>query len=146
MRDTNLIPRIDIISPSPEMPELRPTATGVEKRMPTPDFFPPPPNPAEAAKLSLRPVLQKEAQVDEETNEDQGEQLSTTKTPSRLTFGEKLSKFRAISLEESSKMPNEAPLAPPPGGLVTSTPAVGRQATYPTRKAVLFYHFIRFWI
>ena len=108
------------------------------KRLPTPDLFPPPPNPAEAAKMSLKPVLKKQdVQLDVEPEEKPD--MNATRTPSRLTFGEKLNKFKAISLDDvntapvkkSSKTQLEQPQMPPPG-MVTSTPAIGR--TLPLSK------------
>ena len=126
MRDTRQIPRIDVTSPSPDLPELKPTAT--ERRLPTPDFFPPPPNPAETAKMSLKPVLKKQKNVNEKTvvQQKRNVEMDTTRTPSRLTFGEKLDKFRAISLDEPKATQLVEELPPPPLGMVTSTPFVGR--------------------
>lgn len=139
MRDTRQIPRIDVTSPSPDLPELKPAASE-HRRLPTPDFFPPPPNPAETAKMSLKPVLKKQSNVNEKTvvqKQQHNVDMDTTRTPSRLTFGEKLDKFRAISLDEPkpagtqgktqlAEEEQELPLAPPPQGMVTSTPFVGR--------------------
>merc|ERR1712106_123083 len=67
MRDTRQIPRIDVTSPSP-------------------DFFPLPPNPAETAKMSLKPVLKKQKNVNEKTvvQQKRNVEMDTTRTPSRL--------------------------------------------------------------
>ena len=106
--------------------------------MPTPDLFPPPPNPAEAAKMSLKPVLKKQ-DAQTEVEPDEKPNMNATRTPSRLTFGEKLNKFKAISLDDvntapvkkTSKTQLEQTQMPPPG-MVTSTPAIGR--TVPLSK------------
>ena len=153
MRDIASIPRIDVTSPSPDLPELKPTGSTsqTDRQLPTPDlaFFPPPPNPAETAKMSLKPVLKKQGEVEEEVEESEKADINATRTPSRLTFGEKLNKFRAISLDEPQQAPQtmktsnaqleqthvvDLPL--PPHGMVTSTPAVHR--ILPSKKQVCF--------
>ena len=153
MRDTASIPRIDVTSPSPDLPELKPTGSSsqTDKRLPTPDlaFFPPPPNPAETAKMSLKPVLKKQGEVEGEDEEPEKADMNATRTPSRLTFGEKLNKFRAISLDDPQQAPptkktsntqleqtHVVDLPLPPQGMVTSTPAVHR--IVPSKKQVCF--------
>ena len=103
MRDTNQIPRIVVESPGVEMPILR--SSGSQNSMPKPSMsdesFPPPPNLAEQAKLSLKPVFKRQGNLDEEGTTDghQLDDMNTTRTPSRLTFNEKVKKFRAISMD-----------------------------------------------
>ena len=66
------------------------------------ESFPPPPNPAEQAKLSLKPVFKRQEGLDEDQGVADGnrfEDMDTTRTPSRLTFNEKVKKFRAISMD-----------------------------------------------
>ena len=104
MRDTNQIPRIVVESPGVEMPILR--SSGSQNSMPKPSMsdesFPPPPNLAEQAKLSLKPVFKRQENLDEDqgaTNGHELDDMNTTRTPSRLTFNEKVKKFRAISMD-----------------------------------------------
>ena len=66
------------------------------------ESFPPPPNLAEQAKLSLKPVFKRQENLDEDqgaTNGHELDDMNTTRTPSRLTFNEKVKKFRAISMD-----------------------------------------------
>ena len=104
MRDTNQIPKIVVQSPGVEMPILRSSSS--QNSMPKPSMsdesFPPPPNPAEQAKLSLKPVSKRQEGLDEDQGAADGnrfEDMDTTRTPSRLTFNEKVKKFRAISMD-----------------------------------------------
>ena len=103
MRDTNQIPKIVVQSPGVEMPILRSSSS--KNSMPRPSMsdesFPPPPNPAEQAKLSLKPVFKRQEGLDEDQCATDGrfEDMDTTRTPSRLTFNEKVKKFRAISMD-----------------------------------------------
>ena len=104
MRDTNQIPKIVVQSPGVEMPILRSSSS--QNSMPKPSMsdesFPPPPNPAEQAKLSLKPVFKRQEGLDEDQGVADGnrfEDMDTTRTPSRLTFNEKVKKFRAISMD-----------------------------------------------
>ena len=103
MRDTNQIPKIVVQSPGVEMPILRSSSS--QNSMPKPSMsdesFPPPPNPAEQAKLSLKPVFKRQEGLDEDQCATDGrfEDMDTTRTPSRLTFNEKVKKFRAISMD-----------------------------------------------
>ena len=137
MRDINLIPNIMVDSPSPEMPELRPTAVAEQSSF----AFPPPPNPVEQAKMGLKPVPVAPVIEVEDV---------PTRTPSRLTFNEKVNKFKAISMENINQIlkPPKAPQLNNQGagvagkhctlynlpdgdeqnkvGLMTSTPALQR--------------------
>jgi len=121
MRDTNQIPKIVVQSPGVEMPILRSSSS--QNSMPKPSMsdesFPPPPNPAEQAKLSLKPVFKRQEGLDEDQCATDGrfEDMDTTRTPSRLTFNEKVKKFRAISMDLD---PSEGPTIDKPP-LIQST-------------------------
>ena len=136
MRDINQIPKITVATPSPELPQLKTVPQNIQNDSFT---FPPPPTEAEKAKMGLKPVPETEDQ------ESSSEPEVPTRTPSRLTFNEKLTKFRTISMDQE-KQPKISKSNPDlleeigseliQAGLVTSTPSVQRSQSRETKIPV----------
>ena len=125
LRDINTIPSIQVQSPTPEKVQLRP----VHQSPSLPCPFNTLPDAVAVKRASLVPV------------ESESTTCSTldTRTPSRLTFNEKVEKFRRFSdfgsseihlninkIEPEKNVNDNIPQHEGPRGMVTSTPAVPR--------------------